>query len=321
MSACRPPATLEPCRGGHHTGQVLHQPVEVFRSARRRACDERAFMLQAVGIGSAVDWDGTDYLIFVESAVRAHALHHLWQYEQERRVKPRPLPSLPVQPHPWRGSVVYALLLLMMPGIVAGGWAPVDPYRVGVLAPAQVLAGEWWRVVTALTLHWDAAHLMGNLGSGVLLGGAAAQIWGNARAWLLILVAAMLANVTEALIGMPNYVSAGASTAVFAALGLIAGHVWRVRAVPDQSAMKRWIPLIAGVALLGLFGAGDPEADQLSPTNVLSHALGFAAGLGLGVLVATRRGASLLGRVPKVLAAVLALAIPTLAWTLALFAS
>lgn len=283
-------------------------------------------MLVAVGIASEVQFVGGEagYAVFVEHAVREQALHHLWMYEQERRQRPLPEPEPePLRPHAWRGSLLYMLVLAAVPFALGQGWFPVDPYDAGVMSPQEMQAGQWWRALTALTLHWDAPHLVGNLGSGALLGLSAAQVWGNARAWLLIVLAATLANVVEGALGTVHYVSAGASTAVFAALGLAAAHAWRTRGQRAPSALRRWAPLIAGVAMLGLFGGGaeDPQGAIADPTNVLSHALGFASGVALGALAATARGAALLRAVPAWLAATVALGAIAAAWGLALGAS
>lgn len=305
-------------------GSSFASPAVVFQSARRGACDDRAFVLVAVGIASEVHFVGGEvgYAVYVESAVREQALHQLWMYEQERARRPPPEPEPePLQPQAWRGSIVYALVLLAVPLALGQGWFPVDPYDAGVMSPEKMQAGQWWRALTALTLHWDAPHLVGNLGSGALLGFSVSQVWGNARAWLLIVLAAALANVVEGAFGIAHYVSAGASTAVFAALGLAAAHAWRTRGQRAPSALKRWAPLIAGIAMLGFFGGGgseDPEGGITDPTNVLSHALGFAAGVLFGALAASARGAALLRAVPAWIAACGALGAIVLAWAVAL---
>lgn len=279
-------------------------------------------MLVAVGIASEVEFVGGDigYEVLVEGVVREQALQQLWMYEQERTRQP-PLPAAAAPPirGGWRGSLAYVIVLLVVPFAQAQGWLQQDPYDVGVMAPERIHAGEWWRALTALTLHWDATHLMGNLGGGALLGLSAAQFWGSARAWLLITLAAMLANLAEGLLDLGHYVSAGASTAVFAALGLVAAHAWRSRGQRTRS-LRDWVPLIAGVALLGMFGAGaqDPQEPVTDPTNVLSHALGFAMGAVLGLAVATTRGARWLAAIPAWLAAVLIPAALLGAWSLAL---
>lgn len=294
------------------------QPAEVFRSARQRACDERAFVLDAVGIENEIELDGDAYAVRVEASLQALALHHLWQYEQERRNVRPPEPDIALQPHAWWGSLVYALLLLALPLAVDRGWPQVDPYYIGVMDPLLIRAGEWWRGWTALTLHWDATHLLGNLLAGVLLGQSAAQIWGNSRAWALIVLAAAAANLLEASFAGAPYVSAGASTAVFAALGLVAAWSWRTRRRYAHNWMRRLVPLVAGVAVLAMLGAGDAEPQGNDHTNVLSHALGFATGALAGIAVATERGGRWLGMIPTWMAAVLAAGQVLAAWTIAL---
>jgi rhomboid protease GluP len=299
----------------------LAAPVIVFRSVRRRDCDERAFVLTAVGIANDVAVDEQGFVVLVESVVSAQARHHLWQYEHERQRRPPPEIPFKLQPQAWRGSLVYVLLLLALPLAVASGWFVLNPYDIGVMDPGRIREGEWWRAITALTLHWDAAHLVGNLGSGALLGYSAAQIWGSARAWLLVLLAAVTANLVEGFGGAAGYVSAGASTAVFAALGLVTAHTWRTHRWRAQGTLRQAAPLVAGLVLLGMFGSGDPQEQGASPTNVLSHALGFMAGLGWGAAFAAQRGEALLNRVPPWLATVLTTGTVLGAWAVALWAA
>jgi rhomboid protease GluP len=302
-------------------------PVDVFRSARQRACQERAFVLTAVGIENEMELDGDAYVVRVDVVAHAHALHHLAQYEAERHLVPPPEPEMALQSQAWLGSLIYALVLLAVPLANALDWWPADPYAVGVMDPARMHAGQWWRAWTALTLHWDASHLLGNLGAGILLGYSAAQIWGNARAWLLIVTTAVTANLIEAGFGGAGYVSAGASTAVFAALGLVAAWSWRTRRRYAHNWLRRLAPLVAGIAVLAMMGGGggDPAGVGMpgepgligmranSHINVLSHALGFATGALAGAVVAGRGGA-LLRSLPVWVAAAAALGQMALAW-------
>jgi membrane associated rhomboid family serine protease len=290
----------------------------VFRSARRGACDERALVLVAVGISCEVEFD-EGYVVLVESSERERALQQLWLYEQEKASRPLPVPGATPRPGGWRGSLVYIAVLLLPPWAIAQGWFARDLYDIGVMDPERIRAGEWWRAFTAMTLHWDATHLFGNLAGGALLGISAAQVWGSARAWLLITAAGALANLAEGMMDIGHYESAGASTAVFAALGLVATHAWRSRATQMRE-LRDWAPLIAGIALLGMFGAGaqDPEAPVSDPTNVLSHALGFGIGALFGLLAATRRGTRWLDALPAWIAAVVTPAVVLLAWVQAL---
>ena len=320
----RPSATSRGCLPSRFAN-----PVEVFRSARQRACDERAFVLTAVGIENEIELDGDAYAVRVDAVAHAHALHHLAQYEAERRRTPLPEPELALQPDAWLGSMVYVLVLLAIPLAAEMGWQHVGN-ALGQMDPVRIRAGEWWRAWTALTLHRDASHLLGNLGAGVLLGHAAAQIWGNARAWLLVVMTAAAANLVEAQLPLAPYVSVGASTAVFAALGLVAAWSWRSRRRYAHNWMRRAVPLVAGLAVLAFFGGGDAtpgglevgpsfEATDYGTTNVLSHALGFGSGALVGAVVAGRRCAGWLESMPAWLAATAALGQVVAAWGVALW--
>ena len=99
---------------------------------------------------------------------------------------------------------------------------------------------------------------------------------GPGVAWASILGAAAIANYTEALIAPVTHRAVGASTAVFAALGLLAGLAWRQQLTRNQRRWYRWSPLVAGICLLTLLGAGGAHVD------VLGHALGFLFGVGVG---------------------------------------
>jgi rhomboid protease GluP len=141
-------------------------------------------------------------------------------------------------------------------------------------------AGEWWRAITALTLHLDQEHLLGNLLFGVIGGIALARLIGPGVAWGSILGAGALANCMEVLIAPVTHRAVGASTAVFAALGLLAGMAWQPRLKLRERAWQRYAPLIAGVSLLTLLGAGSEHVD------VLGHGLGFLLGVVAGWIFA-----------------------------------
>ncbi|HEX6506641.1 MAG TPA: hypothetical protein VF221_03325, partial [Chloroflexota bacterium] len=84
------------------------RPVEIFRSLRLADCNERAFMLYAVGIASAIARDSREFVLLVEAVDAAAALEHLRLYEVERLNRPSPPPPAPkLYPHAWLGSVIY----------------------------------------------------------------------------------------------------------------------------------------------------------------------------------------------------------------------
>jgi membrane associated rhomboid family serine protease len=260
--------------------------VAVGRSASRMACEERALVLHAVGIASELAWDGREWLLLVANDHETAALSHLERYRAENPERPAPPPPITAHAHAWTGSAVYVLVLLTV-GWLAGHHAlGIDWRDAGALAATAVRRGEWWRALTALTLHVDIAHLVGNIGFGAVFGWLASQLLGPGLAWGTVLLAAALANAGVAWLAPREHVSLGASTAVFSALGLLASYAWRSRADERARWAYRWAPLVAGLALLAFTGAGGER------TDVLAHLLGFATGVLAGTVHARRRGGS-----------------------------
>ena len=284
--------------------------VEIFRSFWRSACEERGFVLHAVGIPSQVVWLGRAWALVVPAAHQAAALAHLEQYERENPPRRHPPPPEPLHRRAWIGSATYAAVMLLV-GYLAGGLAfDADWLDAGALVAGPTRAGELWRAVTALTLHLDVGHLLANLGFGTVFGLLAGQLLGPGVAWATVLAAAAAANLLNAFIQPATHSSVGASTAVFATLGLLAAYAWRRRRDQGDRWAYRWAPLIAGVILLGFTGAGGER------TDVLAHLTGFAMGLLAGVAHASWRIPR--GAVAQVVAGVLAIAVIAGAWRLAL---
>jgi rhomboid protease GluP len=301
--------------------------VEIFRAARRAVCDERAFMLSAVGIASVIAADGTEFVLLVEATDAPAALDHLRKYEIETLARaPAPLPPPQLHPGAWLGSLVYALVLIGVALAISNGWWRLDAFDAGELDAGRVQAGQWWRVWTALTLHLDGPHLAANTAAGIWFGYLAGRLIGTGNAWFLIVAGAGFANWIEAGLGPATHRSVGASTAVFTALGLLSAYSWRTRFSYSQRWASRWGPLIAGVILLSWTGTGaqsmNPEGnggqtvDQT--VDVVAHALGFAVGAGLGAVAAMPTVTRMLTRVPQWLVGLVALAPLVVAWARAL---
>ncbi len=188
------------------------------------------------------------------------------------------------------------------------------PFAGGCADSAAIRAGEWWRSVTALTLHADISHVLGNVVCAVFFGQGVCSIVGAGLGWALILLTGISGNLVTAWMLGPGHISVGASTATFGALGILSAlqvahnlrRHGRWRGVWDRT----WIPLGAGVALLALLGVG-PRAD------LTGHFCGFFSGVLLGACCYR-----LIGRPPgRVWQAALMCAVcacPVVCWQLAL---
>ena len=284
----------------------------VFRSPRKRDCDERLLVLTAVGVAGIVVLGEGEFRLEVDQADAAYALQHLLQYEAENRARPPPPPPPYIYPHAWVGCLFYVAVLLGVAAALSHGIARLDAFDVGELDAARVQGGQWWRAWTALTLHLDGPHLAANLLAGVWFGYLAATQMGAGTAWFLAVTGAALANLLEGLYAPPQHHSVGASTAVFALLGAMSAFSWRERFASPQRWARRWGPLIAGVILLGWTGSSGEG------TDVIAHLGGFAVGALLGASVALPSLQGWLRRLPQWLPGLAALASLALAWGCAL---
>jgi rhomboid protease GluP len=258
--------------------------VEVFRSLRMPDCDQQTLILSAVGIHSWTVVRGGLFVVVVPEESAALARHHLIAVAQEASV-PVHVPKLPqVRPRAWAGSILYTLVMIAVAYAAGSGLLGLDWLETGALNGAIPTTHEWWRVVTALTLHADVGHLLSNLAFGTVLGYLASRSLGGGVAWASILIGAMMGNALDALWMPEQQRSIGASTAVFAALGILSAYAWTLETATNLRWAKRLGPLIAGVILLGFLGAGGER------TDVVAHVTGFVSGCLLGVV---------LGKIPE----------------------
>lgn len=201
----------------------------------------------------------------------------------------------------------------MLVAVFATRWSfGIDWFFAGRMEAGRVMAGEWWRIVTALTLHLDAGHIMGNLAFGGVFGFLAGRVLGGGVAWLAIVVAGALGNLMNAAVQAPTHLSIGASTAVFAALGVIVSHALRPRAAVPEKTLKRWSPLIGGVLLLAFTGVGGER------TDIVAHVTGFFGGLLIGWAACRLPDRWLASRLVQRLAGFTAIAVVVSAWIVAL---
>jgi membrane associated rhomboid family serine protease len=150
-------------------------------------------------------------------------------------------------------------------------------FERGSADAARLMAGEWWRAITALTLHADVPHLIGNALATVILVTAVCWNLGPGVGLWLVLLAGAGGNALTAIAHRTDHVSVGASTATFGAIGILAAL--RIAGRTGSGRRKWWVVLAAGLALLALLGTG-PHAD------ILAHLFGFLVGGGLGLIAA-----------------------------------
>jgi len=256
--------------------------VVVLVARNPRQIDEARFVLRAVGVECAYTQLDGAWQLSVPAASATHASEELAAYRAEQAAAvPKPALPLDARGSGWSGVAVYTALL-MSTAIAANqdafGW---DWLAIGRLDVDRVLAGEWWRLLTALCLHADTAHLAGNIAFGSFFGLHASRYVGDGVAWCGILIGGALGNALNALIQPPGHLAIGASTAVFAALGMLAAYTWRRGAYRHSGWRARAAPLTAALGLLAFTGTGGGVPG--GNVDIIAHLTGFLAGLGIGV--------------------------------------
>lgn len=252
-------------------------------SINRKRARIWALVLEARGLPCRLEKQGELWFLRVPEKELARALDELHHYETENRHWPPILtPPVPLQNNSLITISVLALLgifhnlsSLPIPGM--NGLA-IDWLQLGNADSGAIRAGQWWRAVTALTLHTDGLHLLGNLLIGGFFIDRLNREIGIGRGWALVLLTGTLGNLANAMMQPNEHRAVGLSTAVFGTVAIIA-----VRSICHHrhTLRRRWpLPLAAALALLGLLGSGGQR------TDIGAHLWGFVAGLGLGWLSA-----------------------------------
>jgi membrane associated rhomboid family serine protease len=249
----------------------------VLKTRRRADCRESRLVLEAAGISAQTVHRNGWWFVVVREADLENSAGELEAYRREQAEQViEHQARTPLYEGAGLAAMAYAATIILV-DILAGGFAFDQNWMAaGQMRAGLVQAGEWWRLVTALTLHADAGHLASNLVFGIVFGFLAGRVLGGGVGWLAIVIAGALGNFMNAMVQPPTHTSIGASTAVFAALGILVAHALRPFAVTGEKALKRWSPLIGGVLLLAFLGVGGER------TDVLAHLTGFLAGLLIG---------------------------------------
>jgi membrane associated rhomboid family serine protease len=278
-------------------------PSQVVRgmpsNGEARPGDPAVVVPQSLPVRPGGPWAGGLVLCVAPEQVAA-ATRTLAEYERESREGADERPVLA----PARGSgalgAVVGLLLVLFERVTGFADQTADSrwdsrwFTVGVASAARIRAGEWWRAVTAMTLHADVMHLAGNVVASIIFVGAAGQWLGWGLASMLMVLAACGANLATAHVKPLDHQSLGASTVTFAALGLLVGlqvvHRWRGGGLARRRAWL--VGFGAGLGLMAMLGMG-----QQSDVSAHAFSLGFGTllGLGAGATLDRRRGPVLAG--------------------------
>ena len=160
----------------------------------------------------------------------------------------------------------------------------------GATVPEEVLAGDAWRLLTAVFLHYGVMHLGVNMYSLLGIGSVVEDAYGSGKALALYLLAGLagtVAGVTafsvKTLLGMDaaTYAAAGASGAICGFAGLLAALGWRIGGPQGK---KLWWAMVKPVGFILALGIVLSYTSSSWRLDNWGHGGGFLFGLAAGLL-------------------------------------
>jgi membrane associated rhomboid family serine protease len=284
----------------------------VYESRSHQSCSDRALVLHSLDIPYDMARGPDRVALAVPAPFAERARFELWQYDQENSRQSRGPAPLPLRyQNGVPGVLAYIVVVCLVAWLAGEAFLNRDWLSAGRVDGALIRQGEWWRAITALTLHSGVRHLLGNIGFGALFGILAGRLVGPGVAWLGIVLAGAAGNALNTILLDPAHRAIGASTAVFAALGLLSGFVWRAKLMSQDRWPYRLGPIVGGIALLAFTGTGDEN------TDIGAHLAGFVCGFVGGTLL-TMAASRLADRRLQLICGAAALGLLLLAWAVAL---
>jgi len=171
--------------------------------------------------------------------------------------------------------------------LVRGDWRnPEAFHELGALDSNSVLiAHEYWRLLTALFLHYDLFHLGFNLFALYVLGPGLERMIGTVRFSLCYLISGIGSTGGIVLLTLGHVIRPaeviGASGCVMGIVGAWAGFLLRDRHAPR--AKERLLNILMIVAIQTLFDIATPQV------SMSAHLCGLVTGFLVGLVLAPRR--------------------------------
>lgn len=246
--------------------------VPVFQNLSKERADIFSLVLSATGIEHQIEATIFGFDILTDDRFIDDSIESVRLYLDEN------LEYIPVEPtftakfHTTYSGVFAAFFLFFIHWRISLTSEPQLFTESFGSSASKILHGEYFRCITSLLLHGSDLHLVGNMTGLIVFGTSVCSIAGSGAGWSMILAAGFLGNYFNACFYKTLHLSIGASTAVFGAIGILAGY--RMIYLLEDKGLKvtAFIPIGAGLALLALLGSS-PSSD------IMAHLFGYIAGL------------------------------------------
>ena len=183
------------------------------------------------------------------------------------------------------GLITLNLLMFGIELLLGGGTNDRALHFLGALESETVLRRhEYWRLLTALFLHYGAIHLAVNLFALYLLGPELERLIGGLKFLLGYLSTGMGAGLWVLTLRALNWTRpnelVGASGCIMGVIGMLAGVLLRDRQLPRAGQRLRMIGMM--VALETVYDLSTPQV------SLAAHLGGFVSGLILGLFFSSQ---------------------------------
>ncbi|OQW86016.1 MAG: hypothetical protein BWK72_19410 [Rhodoferax ferrireducens] len=180
--------------------------------------------------------------------------------------------------------LVLNVVVFLATAVYGGGWWHSNvavQLALGANFGPATQDGQWWRLFTAMFMHFGVVHLALNAWALWDVGRLVERVYGRLRFTAIYVLSGMAGNLLSLVVQGNQAVSGGASGAIFSLYGALLVFLWRERQQVDRGEF-RWLFGAASVFALVMLGMGlvIPGIDNAA------HAGGLAAGALLGTLLA-----------------------------------
>lgn len=217
--------------------------------------------------------------IIVLESYAERANYEIATYTAENMSWPRRIPEAENYQPTFRLLSLFIVSSLGLFHLQTGSWQQQSLwFSAGAGDSGAILSdGQYYRLITALTLHADGLHLLGNCLLGGFLLHYYFQILGNGIGLAGLLLTATLANLLNVIGHGPGHHFVGFSTAVFSVIGILSSLNFRRHSSLGRTHLL--MPLMAGTAMLAMVGSSGEH------TDLGAHFFGLVIGLMAGYLL------------------------------------
>ncbi|MCX7821774.1 MAG: rhomboid family intramembrane serine protease [Brevinematales bacterium] len=282
----------------------------ILKFKRKERFQEILLLFSAMGINfEVITKNGIKYIIVPEED-KKKALNQILLYRKEnKRIKEKSIEE-PFNYIAYYSIVFVFFMFYFFQMFERVFYTDLNLLMLGSLDVEKVRSGEFYRTVTAITLHSDFIHILSNALFGGFIFYFLFKKVGVGVGWFIVLLSGIAGNILSSFIEPAGFVSIGSSTICFGGLGILTSQ--RIFNKDYFNFNNAFIPFLAALAILGLFGTS-------YGSDIFGHLFGFLAGMILGfLLVFMEKFYFVKSKIFNIISGLLSIILVLLSWVIAI---